>query len=56
MRPLRDLCRRLGYDAHDWGRGWNSGPSGDIDEWMAGLAEDVAALTRNHRQRISLIG
>lgn len=56
MRPLRDLCRRLGYDAHDWGRGWNSGPSGDIDAWMAGLAEDVAALTRNHHQRVSLIG
>lgn len=56
MRPLRDLCRRLGYSAHDWGRGWNTGPAGDVDEWMAGLANDVAALTRDHRQRVSLIG
>lgn len=56
MRPLRDTCRSLGYEVHDWGRGWNTGPTGDIDEWLAALADDIAALTRETRQRVSLIG
>ena len=56
MRPLRDLCRRLGYDAHDWGRGWNTGPSGDVDEWLAALTADITALVGHDRQRVSLIG
>ena len=56
MRPLRDMCRGLGYTAHDWGRGWNTGPAGDIDEWLSALADDIATLTRAHHQRVSLIG
>lgn len=55
---LRDFCRRLGYDAHDWGRGYNTGPAGDIDPWIDGLAEDVCALAARNGggRRVSLLG
>lgn len=34
LGPLRKLCQSLGYPAFDWGRGFNTGPQGDIDEWF----------------------
>lgn len=43
VSPLLEFCRRLGYDARDWGRGLNTGPSGDIDAWLDTLAEEVEA-------------
>ncbi len=54
--PLKAMCRRLGYDASDWGRGMNVGPSGDVDEWLHALAEHVRERTQHHRRRVSLIG
>lgn len=56
MGPMRDMCRSLGYEAHDWGRGLNTGASGDIDEWLDALTDEVAALGKGSRQRISLVG
>jgi hypothetical protein len=56
---LVDFCRSQGYDAHDWGRGFNTGPRGDVDAWLDGLADDVCTLAaRNpHGQRhVSLVG
>lgn len=54
--PLRSFCEELGYVAYDWGRGFNTGPSGDVQAWMDRLARHVDKLTAAHRQRLNLIG
>jgi hypothetical protein len=54
--PLKDFCAKLGYAAYDWGRGFNTGPQGDVDSWIADLAQHVRGLTSAHRQRVSLVG
>lgn len=56
LGPLKDFCGQLGYSAYDWGRGFNTGPQGDIDPWLDELARHVRQLTQAHRQPISLIG
>jgi pimeloyl-ACP methyl ester carboxylesterase len=56
MAPLRELCEDLGYDACDWGRGFNTGPGGDVDEWIAELACEVAELADRKARAVSLIG
>jgi hypothetical protein len=54
--PLKDFCERLGYVAYDWGRGFNTGPQGDVDEWLDHLAQHVCELTAGHEEQVSLIG
>lgn len=54
--PLKKFCAQLGYAAYDWGRGFNTGPEGDVDEWINELARHVDAMTASHAQSISLIG
>jgi pimeloyl-ACP methyl ester carboxylesterase len=54
--PLKSFCEDLGYAAYDWGRGFNTGPEGDVDAWLDELAQHVRELTAAHRQRVSLIG
>jgi len=56
VAPLRDYCEALGYSAMDWGRGFNTGPQGDIDAWLAELADHVSGLLTGHSQRATLIG
>jgi len=56
LAPLRELCEELGYEASDWGRGFNTGPDGDVDEWIAGLADEVAGLADRRQRGVSLIG
>jgi pimeloyl-ACP methyl ester carboxylesterase len=56
VAPLRDYCEMLGYSAMDWGRGFNTGPQGDIDIWLAELADHVTGLLAGHSQRATLIG
>jgi pimeloyl-ACP methyl ester carboxylesterase len=54
--PLRNCCEGLGYAVYDWEQGFNTGPQGDIDEWLGNLCghvKDVAAL---HNRRVSLVG
>ena len=48
---LRDHCRALGYSAMDWGRGFNTGPQGDIDSWLAALAGDPRRSARRRALR-----
>jgi pimeloyl-ACP methyl ester carboxylesterase len=50
------LCKHLGYAAHDWGRGINTGPRGELDAWLDELAQHVDALSAPHRKTISLVG
>lgn len=55
--PLKQFLERLGYTAYDWGRGFNTGPSGDPDRWLDELAEHVCALTGAHQEeRLSFVG
>ena len=56
VAPLRAHCEALGYTAFDWGRGFNTGPKGDIDQWLAGLALDVSARIDEFEQPATLIG
>jgi hypothetical protein len=50
------LCRQLGYAAHDWGLGINTGPRGELDAWMDQLAGHVDALVAPRATTMSLIG
>jgi pimeloyl-ACP methyl ester carboxylesterase len=54
--PLLRLCRQLGYAAFDWGRGFNTGPRGDVDRWLDGLAQHVDSLDASRNRSMSLIG
>lgn len=56
VAPLKTFCKSLGYDALDWGRGLNTGPQGNVDHWLDGLAQDIADMTRLHDAPISLVG
>lgn len=53
---LRDHCRTLGYDAFDWGQGYNTGPKGDMDTWLQNLGVQVSDLLAGHTQQATLIG
>ncbi|MFN9470316.1 alpha/beta fold hydrolase [Acidovorax sp.] len=55
-RPLQSFCERLGYDCFDWGMGLNVGPQGDVQEWLAALAQRILNLTESHADPISLVG
>lgn len=54
--PLKSFCEGLGYTAYDWGRGFNTGPEGNVAAWLSDLARHVHGLTAAHEQRVSLIG
>jgi len=54
--PLARHCADLGYTTHDWGRGYNCGPDGDVDTWLDRLANDVALMIQSHRCTATLIG
>lgn len=54
--PLRNHCRALGYQAVDWGRGFNRGPSGNVDVWLAELSDHVDDLIGGDHRSFSLIG
>lgn len=54
--PLREFCRAHGYATYDWGAGLNTGPRGDLDEWLAPLAQRIETLAREHAAQVSLIG
>jgi alpha-beta hydrolase superfamily lysophospholipase len=56
LGPLKDFCEQLGYATCDWGRGFNTGPQGDVDAWLDDLASHVDRLTRPYRQPVSLVG
>ena len=56
VAPLREYCRSLGYAAFDWGRGFNTGPQGDLSDWLADLAAHVSRLLDGHEKPATLIG
>ena len=56
VAPLRDHCRFLGFDAMDWGQGFNIGPQGDLDAWLAQLQSQVTDMMGHHAKPATLIG
>jgi pimeloyl-ACP methyl ester carboxylesterase len=54
--PLRDYCNSLGYHAMDWQMGRNTGPEGDVEEWLDLLADHTRKLVSPFRKRATLIG
>lgn len=53
--PLRRHLERAGFRALDWGQGFNTGPSGDIEAWLDRLAEAVSERMSPAREA-SLVG
>jgi len=56
VATLRDHCRSLGYQAFDWGQGFNTGPQGDLDTWLETLRGQMTDLLSEHEQPATLIG
>lgn len=56
VATLRAHCRSLGYDAIDWGQGFNTGPQGDLDTWLQTLKSQVVDLLAGRTQPATLIG
>ena len=56
VASLREHCNALGYDAFDWGQGYNTGPKGDLDMWLQNLKSQVVALLAGKTQQATLIG
>ena len=56
VATLRDHCRALGYEAFDWGQGFNTGPQGDLDTWLGALKSRMVDLLSTHEQPATLIG
>lgn len=56
VATLREHCRSIGYQAFDWGQGFNTGPRGDLDTWLDSLKCRVSDLLSGHEQPATLIG
>ena len=56
IAPMIRHCRRLGYEAQDWGRGVNTGPEGDVDVWLHELAAELKLVAHAAHQTVTLIG
>ena len=54
ISPLRDYCESLGYKTLDWGRGFNTGPNGDLDRWLQELAAHTTHILRDHQGKARL--
>jgi pimeloyl-ACP methyl ester carboxylesterase len=54
---LKRHLERRGLRVIDWGQGFNTGPRGDVERWLAGLTRQVLARAGVARgDRISLVG
>ena len=58
IAPLREYCESLGYKMLDWGRGFNTGPKGDVDCWLQELAAHTTQILGDYQDqgKASLIG
>ena len=55
IAPTIRLCRRLGYEAQDWGRGMNTGPGVDVDAWLHELAAELR-IDEGAAESVTLVG
>ena len=56
VATLREHCRALGYDAVDWGQGFNTGPQGDLEDWLRHLRSQMAVLLTGRTQKATFVG
>ena len=56
VAPLRKHCKSLGFEAMDWGLGFNMPPKGDADAYIEELAEHTRAQLEPYNQSATLIG
>ncbi len=56
VATLRAHCRSHGYEAFDWGQGFNTGPDGALDSWLESLKAKVTNLLAGHDQPATFIG
>jgi hypothetical protein len=53
VATLRAHCRSLGFDAFDWGQGFNTGPQGHLDTWLHTLKVKVVQLLAGHSELLA---
>jgi pimeloyl-ACP methyl ester carboxylesterase len=53
---LRSHLKQCDFTVHDWELGVNTGPEGELDDWLQPLAERVRALHALHGRKVSLVG
>ena len=53
---LRRFLTESGFGSQCWGRGVNTGPEGDFDQWLDGLEHDVRACHAKTGRKVSLVG
>lgn len=53
---LRAHCQELGYEAFDWGQGYNTGPQGELGAWLERLADQISSQLAKHEKPATLIG
>ena len=53
---LRARCQDLGYEASDWGQGFNIGPRGELDAWLEALADQISGQLEKNEKPATLIG
>ena len=53
---LRAHCQELGYEAFDWGQGFNTGPRGELGPWLEDLADQISGELAKHEKPATLIG
>ncbi|MEO0972149.1 MAG: alpha/beta hydrolase [Pseudomonadota bacterium] len=50
---LRNFLKDLGYRAHRWKLGWNTGPVGEVEE---AILVRIKELRRRYQRKVSLVG
>jgi hypothetical protein len=53
---LRRHLKECGFTVHDWEGGINTGPDGDLHDWLGNLAQRVRDLHQLHGRTVSLVG
>lgn len=53
---LRRHLQSCNLEAHDWQRGVNTGPDGELADWLAALAGQVRELHARDGRKVSLVG
>ena len=56
VATLREHCRALEYDAMDWGQGLNTGPQGDLENWLQHLRLQMTAMLNGRTQKATFVG
>ena len=53
---LRRVLDSAGFTSHDWREGFNRGPKGTVERWLAGLEDTLREVHAEHGRTVSLVG